>query len=239
MPTVAGEQLSIDAGGRMQRLPLAADDAEWAWTQSLATPPPMEGRSAFEMLAWVARESGKRLVFADAEAELRARAAILHGESSGLHAARGARRARCDDRRPRLLARRRDADDQAALSAVAAGTQNVRLIALCVLGLLSPARQAAAQPSLQGLSLEDAIGALEAAGLTVFYSSELVKPTMRVTVQPEGTDLREMLRAILEPHGLTIAPGPRDSVLIVVPPPPVATAAPGPRRPNVNPCFRP
>ncbi len=84
VPTVAGEQLSIDAGGRMQRLPLAADDAQWAWTQSLATPPPMEGRTAFEMLAWVARESGKRLVFADADAELRARAAILHGESSGL-----------------------------------------------------------------------------------------------------------------------------------------------------------
>jgi hypothetical protein len=68
----------------MQRSPLAADDAEWDWIHSLATPPPMEGRSAFEVLTWVARESGKRLVFADADAELRARGAILHGESRGL-----------------------------------------------------------------------------------------------------------------------------------------------------------
>jgi hypothetical protein len=51
---------------------------------------------------------------------------------------------------------------------------------------------------------------------------------MRVRVQPEETDLRELLREILAPHGLDIAPGPRGSVLIVAAPspPPAAAAAP-------------
>jgi ferric-dicitrate binding protein FerR (iron transport regulator) len=81
--TGAGEQLSIDARGAMQRRPIAADDAEWSWTQALATPPPLDGRSAFEVLTWIARETGKRLEFADAEVELRARSALLHGSSEG------------------------------------------------------------------------------------------------------------------------------------------------------------
>jgi ferric-dicitrate binding protein FerR (iron transport regulator) len=84
VPTAAGEQLAIDGSGRMQRSTLATDDTEWAWTQSLATPPRMEGRSAFEVLEWVARESGKRLVFADTDVERRLHGAILHGESRDL-----------------------------------------------------------------------------------------------------------------------------------------------------------
>ena len=82
--TAAGEQLTLDSDGRLQRRPVAADDAEWSWTQALASAPPLDGRPAFDVLTWIARESGKRLVFADAEAELAARGAVLHGDSSGL-----------------------------------------------------------------------------------------------------------------------------------------------------------
>jgi hypothetical protein len=91
----------------------------------------------------------------------------------------------------------------------------VRVATLLVLGLFLTTRALPAQPVLEGLSLEAAIEALEAEGLKVFFSSELVKPTMRVVARPGGRDAREWLRAILAPHGLTIVPGPRGSVLIV------------------------
>jgi ferric-dicitrate binding protein FerR (iron transport regulator) len=82
--TAAGEQLLVDMGGAVQRRAVRADAAEWAWAQALAEPLRIEGRSAFDVLGWVARETGKRLVFEDANAELRARNAILSGSSRNL-----------------------------------------------------------------------------------------------------------------------------------------------------------
>jgi outer membrane receptor protein involved in Fe transport len=91
------------------------------------------------------------------------------------------------------------------------------MVRLWILALPLPglAQDFAATPVLQGLSLEDAIAALEDAGLTVFYSSDLVKPAMQVGRQPSGQDLRELLRSILAPFELTIRTGPGDSVMIV------------------------
>lgn len=82
-----------------------------------------------------------------------------------------------------------------------------------------------AQPPLEGLSLETAIETLERAGLRVFYSSAVVQPTMRVLEQPTGRDARDWLRELLAPHGLTLAPGPRNSVLIVKAPTPTPVPA--------------
>jgi hypothetical protein len=50
----------------------------------VAAPLELDGRSAFEVLQWVARETGKRLIFEDTNAELLARSAIVHGSSAGL-----------------------------------------------------------------------------------------------------------------------------------------------------------
>jgi hypothetical protein len=82
--TAAGEQLSVDPRGVMQRNSIATDDLEWEWTLSLAASPPMDGRSAYELLIWISRETGKRVQFADAGAEQRARSALLHGSGAGL-----------------------------------------------------------------------------------------------------------------------------------------------------------
>ncbi len=88
-----------------------------------------------------------------------------------------------------------------------------------------------AQPPLAGVPLETAIGRLEDAGLRVFYSSDVVRPSMRVLDQPAGMDAREWLRAMLEPHGLAVEPGPRDSLLVVRAAPRVGVTPPRqPRR---------
>jgi hypothetical protein len=100
----------------------------------------------------------------------------------------------------------------------------------------APARAAAPDASpLAGLSLAQAIGALQRAGLTVFYNSSVVRPGMRVDAEPERGDPGAQLASILEPHGLVTRPGPRGSLLIVraaverpAPPSPIAVAAPAP-----------
>jgi outer membrane receptor protein involved in Fe transport len=100
---------------------------------------------------------------------------------------------------------------------------------------------AAGPPPLVGVTLEAAIGRLEEAGLRVFYSSDVVRPDMRVLEQPTGNDARDWLRALLEPHGLTVEPGPRDSLLVVraataanrePTSPPAVRAAPSPEPPQ-------
>jgi hypothetical protein len=95
-------------------------------------------------------------------------------------------------------------------------------------------------PPLQGLSLEAAIDALEDAGLTVFYSSDLVKRSMWVYAQPRATALREALDEMLAPFGLTTRAGPRDSVLVVRAqfPREPARAVSG-ERPRVEPVLEP
>jgi hypothetical protein len=74
----------------------------------------------------------------------------------------------------------------------------------------------AAEPPLAGLSLEDAIRRLESrGGLSVIYSTDLVTPGLRVTSEPKSTQPAEMLREILAPHALDVAPGPNGRLLVV------------------------
>lgn len=93
---------------------------------------------------------------------------------------------------------------------------------VCTLLLCCPV-QAATQ--LAGLPLESAIKALEAAGLTVFYSSDLIRADMRVREEPSGENPGARLDTILAPFGLTTAPGPGKSLLIVRSPERVLSAA--------------
>jgi hypothetical protein len=80
----AGEELHVTADGSVERRAIATDSAEWSWAAALAAPIELDGGSAFEALQWVARETGKRLVFEDANAELLARTTIIHGSGDGL-----------------------------------------------------------------------------------------------------------------------------------------------------------
>jgi RNA polymerase sigma-70 factor (ECF subfamily) len=80
----AGQELLFTADGTALQRPFATDSPEWQWAQALAAPIELDGRSAFDALQWVARETGKRLIFDDPNAELIARQAIIHGDGAGL-----------------------------------------------------------------------------------------------------------------------------------------------------------
>ncbi|MCZ6586291.1 MAG: TonB-dependent receptor [Gammaproteobacteria bacterium] len=90
------------------------------------------------------------------------------------------------------------------------------LSGLVLFALLGGGSFVFAQPAeLQDLTVEQALSTLEAEGLELFYSSDLIKPWMRVTEPRTATDPRLWLAEILAPLGLTTRAGPGDSLLIV------------------------
>jgi len=66
-----------------------------------------------------------------------------------------------------------------------------------------------------GRPLGDVLRELQAAGLNIVFSSEIVRPTMRVLTQPKAAQPRKILDEILRPHGLQVQPGPGGALLIV------------------------
>lgn len=80
----AGEQLIVAADGTRTRAPSAPHGADWSWTGDVAPPMDIEGQQLAQFLNWVARETGRRVVFADTRAEAEAVSAILHGSVAGL-----------------------------------------------------------------------------------------------------------------------------------------------------------
>lgn len=75
----AGEQLEIGPLGDVRRSAIAADDPAWHWAESLAPAPDIDGRPASVLLEWVARETGKKLAYADDAIRRRAASVVLHG----------------------------------------------------------------------------------------------------------------------------------------------------------------
>lgn len=65
------------------------------------------------------------------------------------------------------------------------------------------------------LALDDAIAEFTRAGLRVLYSSDLVRPGMRVSAAPASEEPLAALSEILEPHGLMLRRGFDDTWLIV------------------------
>jgi len=69
--------------------------------------------------------------------------------------------------------------------------------------------------SYAGRPLVDVLGEIEQRGMRLVYSSQLVKPEMRVMSEPRAKSDRALLSEILVPHGLTTKDGPGGVVLIV------------------------
>lgn len=65
-----------------------------------------------------------------------------------------------------------------------------------------------------GRSLEEVISALEERGLSILYSSDLVKPEMRVEKAPSASEPRPLLEEIVRPHGIAVADGPGGSLVL-------------------------
>lgn len=74
---------------------------------------------------------------------------------------------------------------------------------------------AVAQARFAGRPLADVLREMQQRGLNVVYSSDLVKPEMRVVNEPHTTDDRAILDEILPPLGLAAKNGPGGVVLIV------------------------
>jgi Ca-activated chloride channel family protein len=89
----------------------------------------------------------------------------------------------------------------------------------------------ASPPRYAGRTLVEALRALQDQGLQVIFSSDLVRPEMRVASEPTATAPSEILDQLLAPHGLRAQPGPGGSLLVL--------AAPGEPRSRARPRSPP
>ena len=81
--------------------------------------------------------------------------------------------------------------------------------------LLACLAGAAEAAEYRGLPLEEALEQLRSGGLELFYSSDLIKPWMRVEHEPRAIEPRALLAEILAPYGITWTDGPNGSLLLV------------------------
>jgi outer membrane cobalamin receptor len=95
---------------------------------------------------------------------------------------------------------------------------------LSLLGASAPALAS----GFADLSLEQALDELQARGLSILYSSDLVKPEMRVMREPSGGSAREILEELVVSHGIRIMEGPSGTLLLTRSTRPTGTIAPSP-----------
>jgi ferric-dicitrate binding protein FerR (iron transport regulator) len=80
----AGELLRIAPDGSMDRAPLASHDPSWDWASAAAPAFDINNRVLSDFLDWVARETGKRIVYATPQALDAARGVVLRGSIGNL-----------------------------------------------------------------------------------------------------------------------------------------------------------
>jgi ferric-dicitrate binding protein FerR (iron transport regulator) len=79
-----GTSVEVARDGSLQSGSTLAHGLEWAWTQEVAPPFAIEGRSVIAFLDWVSRETGLWVSFADPDVEALAAGTVLHGTIDGL-----------------------------------------------------------------------------------------------------------------------------------------------------------
>ena len=82
--TPAGQELALRRDGRAERSPLALHGSEWGWVLEASPGFDIEGRSLQELLAWVSRETGWQIRFADEGLAASAEGIVLHGSIGDL-----------------------------------------------------------------------------------------------------------------------------------------------------------
>jgi ferric-dicitrate binding protein FerR (iron transport regulator) len=73
-----GEVVHIEGAGPPQRGAIAVDDDAWSWAVDLALLPVAEEYSLPEVLAWISRETGRDVRYADPAVQARAQTIILY-----------------------------------------------------------------------------------------------------------------------------------------------------------------
>jgi len=100
---------------------------------------------------------------------------------------------------------------------VRAGRSIAALVAVALLwtGSAAYAQEPAGTSRSRGRPLAAALADLQKRGLKIIYSSQVVRPDMRVPTEPRATSLRRVLDELLSPHGLIAQDGPGGTVLVV------------------------
>ena len=193
---------------RMRQRRAATSDpfgAEWAWVARAAPRFELEGKSLGSFLDWIEKEGGWTVAFASPALERRARSTVLHGsvESMSTTEALEAILPSCG------LVHRVDLKT-GRVTVAAEGRENDERAPR------DPARGRAGRcASYAGKPLGDVLRDLQRRGLNVVFSSELVKPDMKVAAEPKATTPRKILDEVLAPHGLAVRSGPRESFVVV------------------------
>src|SRR5690606_26918450 len=82
----AGQVLRLTSNGQLTRSSLAASDPHWQWAMQSAPDFDIDDQSLATFLQWIARETGRQVVYSTPQAEAAAEAVKLRGSISGLDA---------------------------------------------------------------------------------------------------------------------------------------------------------
>lgn len=88
------------------------------------------------------------------------------------------------------------------------------IVLICAL-IAAPAVAQQRSEKYEGRRLDDALGALQAKGLRIVFSTEVVTAEMRVVAEPRATAAREVLEELLAPHRLEVREGPGGVLQVV------------------------
>ncbi|HET6268271.1 MAG TPA: VWA domain-containing protein, partial [Acidobacteriota bacterium] len=90
------------------------------------------------------------------------------------------------------------------------------LLSLLFLAILPVANsQPQTRPEYTGMTLEDALRLFQVDGLNLLFSSDLVRPDMKITAEPQSGTSREVVDELLAPFGLRVESGPGKTLLVV------------------------
>lgn len=80
----AGERLEVSTLGSVARGKISSTDEQWRWASGIAPTFAIENASLAAFLDWIARETGRELVYESPRAKASAAGEILHGSVDGL-----------------------------------------------------------------------------------------------------------------------------------------------------------
>ena len=72
-----------------------------------------------------------------------------------------------------------------------------------------------AEPGFAGKPPTEALRVLQSEGLRIVFTSQVVRPEMRVDIEPIATEPRAILGELLAPHGLRAREGPGGALVVV------------------------
>ena len=81
---LAGQRISVDRSGRVERDDDPGADAGWAWVELALQMIDIDGRSLAEFLDWAARERGARVRYDEPDLAERAPSIVLRGSVAGM-----------------------------------------------------------------------------------------------------------------------------------------------------------